>query len=256
MSDQTPRANVVGSDAALAAVVLTAVWELSRYRLHARLRGPCEARARGILQRWSRRACHWLGLEVRLHGTPAAGPCVYVANHRSYLDIPLLSAALGSTFVSRADVATWPVVGRAARAVGVVFVERDDPRSRMRAARAVARGARSAGVVVFPEGTTTGARLPAPFHTGLFRLLHRVGSPVVPVTIRYGDRRAYWTEDITLARHLRTRVLAGGPLAAALHVGEALDPRAHADGASLELAARAAVCAPIERQGELVQADR
>lgn len=246
----------LGGDPALAALVVSAVYELSRYRLRARLRGPSEARARAILQRWSGRACRWLGLEVHVHGAVSAGPRVYVANHRSYLDIPLLSSVLGTSFVSRADVATWPVVGRAARAVGVVFVERDDPRSRIRAARELWRQVRHAGVVVFPEGTTTGARLPGPFHPGLFRLLHRLACPVVPVTIRYGDRRAYWTDDLTLARHLRTRVLAGAPLAAAVHVGEALDPRSTRDAAGLARVAYDAVCGPIERLGELARAAR
>jgi 1-acyl-sn-glycerol-3-phosphate acyltransferase len=247
-------ASALGGDAALGALGASALYELWRYQAAARLRGPSEARAQAILQRWSRRACRWLGLDVRVYGISAPVRQVYVANHRSYLDIPLLSAVLGTTFVSRADVASWPVVGPAARCVGVVFVERDDPRSRIRAARALHRGVRNASITVFPEGTTTGARLPGAFHPGLFRLLHRLGCPVVPVTIRYGDRRAYWIEDVTLARHLRTRVLAGGRLTAAVHVGEPLDPRVHRDAAELISAAHAAVCAPIEQLGELAQA--
>jgi 1-acyl-sn-glycerol-3-phosphate acyltransferase len=233
---------------------VSAVYHLGRYRLWARFAGPSEPRARALLQRWSTGTCRRLGLEVEVHGTPGTGPRVYVANHRSYLDIPLLSAVLGTTFVSRADVATWPVVGRAAAVAGAVFVERDDPRSRIRAARALGRQARLARVVVFPEGTTTGTRLPGPFPPGLFRLLHRLACPVVPVTIRYGDRRAYWTDDVALGRHLRTRILAGGRLAAAVHVGEALDPRGAHDAAGLARATYDAVCGPIEQLGELARA--
>ena len=235
----------------LTAVVTSAAFDLWRYQARTLVRGPSTALAVAILQRWSRRACARLGLDVVVHGTPPATACMYVANHRSYLDIPLLSGVLGVAFMSRADVAGWPIVGGAARAVGCVFVERDDPAGRVRAARALARRLRTGSVVVFPEGTTGGDRLPRAFHEGLFRLLHRLRVPVVPVTVRYGDRRAYWTDDVGLLHHLRSRVLAADGTAAALHVGAVLDPRAHADGPSLARAARDAVCTPIEELGEL-----
>src|SRR5947208_2726574 len=137
--------------------------------------------------------------------------------------------------------------GRAAGGGG-----REDPRGRVRAARGLARRLASASVIVFPEGKTGARRLPGPFHPGLFRLLHRLGVPVVPVTIRYGDRRAYWTDDSRLVSHLWTRVLAGPSLPVAVHVGTALDPRAEADGESLARAAYHAVCRPIEDLDELV----
>ncbi len=238
-----------GASLATAVLVATAARDLWRYQLSARLCGPSPARAVGILQRWSRRAFTWLRLDVEVCGRPADEPCVYVANHRSYLDIPLLSGVLGASFMSRSDVAEWPIVGAAAKAVGTVFVDRGDLQGRARAARALVRRVRSASVVVFPEGTTTDARLPGPFHPGLFRLLHRMPTRVVPVTIRYGHRRAYWTDDVALATHLRARVLAAPRLAVTVHVGDALG--AEADAESLAAAAYRAVCRPIEEFGEL-----
>jgi 1-acyl-sn-glycerol-3-phosphate acyltransferase len=237
---------------ALGALVATAAADLWRYQAGARWRGPSLPHAVAVLGRWSRRAWRWLGVDVQVHGAPPATPAMYVANHRSYLDIPLLSGVLEASFMSRADVATWPIVGPAAAAVGSVFVERDDPRGRVRAARALARRLGTVSVVVFPEGTTGGERLPGAFHLGLFRLLHRLEVRVVPVTIRYGERRAYWTDEIGLGEHLRHRVLAS-PLAAAVHLGGALDPVAFADGDALARAAHAAVCRPIEELGELVR---
>src|SRR5581483_3731756 len=183
----------------LAAVAASAVGHLNLYRLSTLVGGRSPARARRILQRWSTATCRRFGIEVAVHGVPPSRVCAYAANHRSYLDIAVLSAALGATFVSRADVATWRVVGPAARAVEAVFVDRDDPRGRVRAARALARRLADASVVVFPEGTTGGGRIPAPFPSGPFRLLQHVAVPGVPVTLRYSDRRAYWTDDISLA---------------------------------------------------------
>lgn len=242
----------VAAQTATAALVVTAAAELWSYELSTRWRGPSVPRAVAILGRWSRRAWHWLKLEVRVHGALPQAPCLYVANHRSYLDIPLLAGVLDASFMSRADVATWPVIGAAARAVGSVFVERDDPHGRARAARTLMRRLGTVNVVVFPEGTTGAARLPGPFHLGLFRLLHRLDVRVVPVTIRYGDRRAYWTDNITLGRHLRRLVVGWPQLAAAVHVADALEVGRFADGEVLARAAYAAVCQPIEELGELV----
>ena len=230
----------------------SAAGHLCLYRLSTVLRGRSPARALQLFRHWGRRTCRWLGVEVTVHGMVPSRPCLYVANHRSYLDVPLLAGVLGASFLSRADVAHWWVIGGAARAIDTVFVERDDPRARMRAARALARRLCTGSVVVFPEGTTGGERVPGAFQPGLFRLLHRVRIPVVPVTIRYGDRLAYWTDDLTLARHLRRFVTGRRRVRAAVHIGQSLDAEAHPDGQSLAAAAYGAVCAPIETLGELV----
>ena len=236
----------------LAGTVASALSHLLVYRISALLWGHSPSRAVAFLQHWSVCAWRWLGLDVRATGAPPRTSCVYVANHRSYLDIPLLAGVLAAPFMSRADVAGWWVVGATARLVGSVFVERDDPQGRIRAARALARRLATGSIVVFPEGTTGGQRLPGPFHPGLFRLLHHLGVPVVPVTIRYDDRRAYWTDESGLASHLWTRVLAGGRLRAAVHIAAALDPRGEPNAESLTHAAYRAVCRPIEELGELL----
>ena len=233
-------------------MVASAAGHLCLYRLSTLLRGQSPARALRLFRHWGRRACGWLGVDVELHGTPPSRPCLYVANHRSYLDIPILAGVLGASFLSRADVAGWRVIGGAARAIDAVFVDRDDPRARMRAARALTRRLRTASVVVFPEGTTGGERAPGPFQPGVFRLLHRLRMPVVPVTIRYADRRAYWTDELALASHLRRFVIGDRPARAAVHLGPPLSAEEYPDGETLAGAAYRAVCGPIEAFGELV----
>jgi len=236
---------------AVAALLATGTARLWRYQLAARVAGPAPDRAAAILGEWSRASWPRLRLQVGVYGQRPPEPRLYVANHRSYLDVPVLAGVLDAAFLSRADVAAWPLIGNAARAVGTVFVDRDEPRQRIRAARALARRVRSANVVVFPEGTTGSGRLPAAFHLGLFRLVQRLGLSLVPVTLRYSDRRAYWTESLTLWEHLRARLYRGAPLRCAVHIGRELAAADHTDGVDLAQAAYAAVCAPIEELGEL-----
>ncbi|MGH7895258.1 MAG: lysophospholipid acyltransferase family protein, partial [Candidatus Binatia bacterium] len=189
---------------------------------------------------------------LRVEGEPPDGRCLFVANHRSYLDVLVLAEALRATFLSRADVADWRLVGPTAIAIGAVFVDRDDRGARARAARGLVRRLETERIIVFPEGTTTGAPLPGPFEPGLFRLLAHTRVPVIPVTLRYSRRDAYWIDDLDVETHLRTRILQGPPLVASVRVGLPFEGTLAADGDRLREAAYRAVAAPIERDGELV----
>lgn len=236
----------------MAALAVSAAGHLTLYKISERVSGASAERALWFFQHWGKRACAWLRLDVQVCGAASPPPCIYVSNHRSHLDIPLLTRVLGLPFLSRADVAGWPLVGTAARVTGAVFVDRDDPYSRARAARALHRHVGIASVVVFPEGATTGEALPRPFHLGLFRLVHRLNRPVVPVTIRYSRRAVYWADDTSFGTHLRSRVLNGPRLSSAVHIGHSIAPAAYGDAAALSQAVYRAVCRPIEEFGELV----
>ena len=225
---------------------------LALYLAAERFRRPSPERARTTLQWWARWACRWWRLRVEVIGSPLDEPCVYVSNHRTYLDIAVLAGILPAAFLSRADVARWPLIGPIARLTGAVLVEREDSTDRLRAARTLLGRMHSSSVVVFPEGTTTGERLPAPFRSGIFRLVQWRTAPIVPITLRYSDRRAYWVDDVTVGQHVRRRVLAGTPLAVNVHIGEPLRAQDFAGVDELAAAAYAAVCQPIEVSGELV----
>jgi lyso-ornithine lipid O-acyltransferase len=249
--DRRPRVPLVPY-VSLAVVVAAAFTRLWLYEAADRFRTPSAPRALATLAGWCRWALPWLGLQVEVEGTLPDTPCVYIANHRTYLDVPVLAGVLRAAFLSRADVATWPVIGPVARLTEVVFVDREDPHDRKRAARRLMQRLGSGSVVVFPEGTTTGAPLPAPFRAGLFRHVHAVSVPIVPVTLRYSDRRAYWVEELNAWQHFRTRVLTRPPLRLSVHIGAALRSADYGDAEQLAAAVYAAVCQPIAARGELV----
>ena len=244
-------ANVLRYYAALAPVVASAAAWVAALWTAERITGPSLARATVGFRAWCRATVRRLGVRLCVIGTPSDSPCIYIANHRSYMDIALLGGVLDGCFLSRADVAEWPLIGLAARGIGTVFIDRDDPRSGARAARALARCVRSRSIIIFPEASTYGERLPQPFPDALFRLLERLDAPVVPVTIRYGDRRAYWTDGLGIGDHLRARVLPAAPLVAAVHIGAPLRAADYAEPEAFGSAVYAAVCEPIERFGEL-----
>jgi 1-acyl-sn-glycerol-3-phosphate acyltransferase len=161
------------------------------------------------LHRVAIRHAKWIGLRIRIHGEiPRAG--LIVANHVSSLDIVALSAVACCAFVSKKEVARWPVFGLYARQGATIFVDRE----RRTAVADVAEEMRrrlDAGVplTLFPEGTSTGGDDVLPFRSSLFDPVVKLGCPVTACALRYSlddggsvaDEVAYW-RDMTLAPHL------------------------------------------------------
>jgi len=113
--------------------------------------------------------------------------CVYVANHASYLDSIVLTAALprNFSFIAKAELAGNVFTRVLLERIGAEFVERLDREKGVADARRIAAtlaGGRS--LMFFPEGTLM--RMPGllPFHMGAFQAAVAAGAPVVPVVIR------------------------------------------------------------------------
>jgi putative phosphoserine phosphatase/1-acylglycerol-3-phosphate O-acyltransferase len=129
---------------------------------------------------------------------PATGPVLLAANHRSYFDVAaigLVAARLGRPvrFLAKQEVFDAPVVGRLARALGGIPVERGtrSPDPMRRAAASLRAGE---VVIVLPQGTIPrGAEFFDPVlkgRTGTARLAAQTGAPVVPIGV-WGTERVW-----------------------------------------------------------------
>jgi 1-acyl-sn-glycerol-3-phosphate acyltransferase len=143
-----------------------------------------------ITRVWMRGLLRILGIRVRSYGVDALPSTVLLAaNHLSWLDILVLSASAESTFVSKAEVASWPVLGPFARAGGTVFVRRGDGRSALEVRAAMAHHLRDGGrLAFFPEGTTGDGRAIRHFRPRLFAAAADASVPVCPVALHYRER--------------------------------------------------------------------
>ena len=143
------------------------------------------------IPRWSRGILKVTGVTLTVEGLeniPKEGPCVFVGNHRSYYDIPLLLASLDRPYgiLAKEELEKIPLLSRWMKLLGCVFVQRDDVRASVRAlndATAIVESGRS--FIIFPEGTRYkgeegGA---GEFKAGAFRIAVKTGTPVVPVAI-------------------------------------------------------------------------
>jgi len=131
---------------------------------------------------------HVIGSPVRIEGGSVEPhyPCVVVANHASYLDGIILTAALppGFTYLIKRQMNRVPIAAFILRRLGSAFVDRDSRHDRHRTARALhSLATRGSALGFFPEGTFDKKPGLKAFHLGAFSAAARAKLPVVPVVI-------------------------------------------------------------------------
>lgn len=156
-----------------------------------------------------------LGIRTVLHGAPArTGGVLFVANHLSWADIPVLGSQLLAHFVAKSEVGAMGPVGWLADLQRTIYVERERRQTTAEQRNAIAeRLAAGGNVILFAEGTTGDGIRVLPFKSSLFSVVEGVDDLVVqPVSLAYTRlnglpmRRATlphiaWTGDMTLGAH-------------------------------------------------------
>ncbi|MBS9533979.1 1-acyl-sn-glycerol-3-phosphate acyltransferase [Mycobacterium sp. M1] len=111
-----------------------------------------------------------------------------VSGHVSWLDVFVIGALSPGSFVARADLIRWPVLGLLARLMRIIPIDRYSLRGLPTVVDAVAARLRAgATVVAFPEGTTWCGRARGVFHPALFQAAVDAARPVQPLRIDYRD---------------------------------------------------------------------
>lgn len=158
-------------------------------------------RERAIQVYW-RGVCRLFGIRITMTGTPAPRPCLFAANHTSYMDIAVLGAVLPASFVAKKEIAAWPVFGFLARLQRTVFVERKARHARSQSDMISARLAAMDNLILFPEGTSGDGIRVLDFKSTLFAIavpeIVRDKIAVQPVSIAYTH-----LDGMPLNRHLR-----------------------------------------------------
>lgn len=214
-----------------------------------RLRSVPEPRRTELRERWVQA---WAAGLLRMFGVAhsvrgalpvrsAERPCLIVASHRSPFDILLVLHAFGGSVLARHDLERWPVLGRAARTGGTIFVDRQDPRSGVKAIREIRRRLQAGRTVtVFPEGTTVAGDEVHVFQPGALSAARGLDVDLVPVGIAYESGVEFVNESfgqhlLRVSQRPRTRV--------AIRVGPTI--AGSADREALSASLRAAVQALV-----------
>ena len=118
---------------------------------------------------YHRALCALLGIRIRVMGqrTPQR-PLLLVANHSSWLDVPIITAVAPVVFVAKQEVASWPLLGLLAKLQRSVFVDRARRHKTGEVNAEIAQRLNDGDpVVLFGEGTSSDGNRVLPFRTAL-----------------------------------------------------------------------------------------
>ncbi len=156
------------------------------------------ARRSGVQRRFAGMLLRSCGIRLRVvdrrpvpgrpQFAPAGAGVLVACGHIGWADIIVLASVQPLAFVARADLIDWPLLGRLARIMRVVPIERE----RLRRLPAVVEqvGQRLAAgerIGFFPEGTTWCGRAYGKLRPAIFQAAVDTATPVQPVRLRYLD---------------------------------------------------------------------
>jgi 1-acyl-sn-glycerol-3-phosphate acyltransferase len=142
-----------------------------------------------IARAWAQSILFVSRVSVQVRGLSKIDPSqsyIYMANHQSNFDIPVLLGCLRVQFrwLAKAELFKIPVFGRGMKGCGYISIDRSDRKSAFKSLREAACTIRDGtSVLIFPEGTRSQDGKIRPFKKGGFVLAVDSGVPIVPVVI-------------------------------------------------------------------------
>ena len=171
--------------ASLLVHILSGLRTATQYRKHQSLEIP-DKEFQETQRQWLEQLSQRLPLNVIVKGEPTEEPALWVANHVSWMDIPVIGGVGHMGFLSKSEVANWPLIGKLAAIVGTLFIRRGNNSAAEEAIQLMKKHlSHGHSVLFFPEGTTTDGTKLRRFHPRLLAAAIDLGIPVQPVALRY-----------------------------------------------------------------------
>lgn len=143
-----------------------------------------------------------LGSKITTYGTEPTVSGLIISNHRTYFDsLVILNNILGYP-IAKKEVASWPLVGAACKATGVIFVNRENKKSRLKTRTQINLVLKKGfSILNTPEGTTHIEPVTIDFKPGAFVLAAQLGVPIIPIAVDYKNLSDAWIGDDTFIPH-------------------------------------------------------
>jgi len=148
-----------------------------------------DACAHAIARKWAQSGLKMNGSSIHVSGienVPKTGGVLFVANHQSNFDIPIMVGHIprDKGFIAKLELLKVPSFSRWMKYIGCIFIDRKDPRQSLTAISEAAERLKAGhSIVIFPEGTRSADGTVGPFKAGGLRLAIKARAPIVPVSI-------------------------------------------------------------------------
>ena len=112
-------------------------------------------------------------------------PTLYVSNHLSYLDIPVLGSAINGRFIAKNEISNWPVIGYLSKVGETIFTNRNLRFLKTNKSIISDYISRGDNIILFPEGTTSDGIRVLKFKSSLLTSLEQKNIFIQPIVINY-----------------------------------------------------------------------
>jgi 1-acyl-sn-glycerol-3-phosphate acyltransferase len=169
-----------------------------------------------VARAWSRSLLWVAGVKVEVEGLDKIAPggsYVFIANHRSYFDVPVILPHISAQFrfLANKNLFSVPFIGYHLKRAGNLPVDSSNPRDSLRTMSEAARviSERGISILLFPEGGRTAGEL-APFKDGAAYIAIKAGVPIVPIGLIGMPKIMPLNSAIISPGHVKMRV--GDPI--------------------------------------------
>lgn len=164
-----------------------------------------------IFYLWSKFTIETIGIELEVNGLEniPKETCVFIGNHSSILDIPILLYTVDRNlgFIAKKEMMKIPIIGYWLEKTKSVPLDRDNPRSAIKSINdGINNINEGCSMVIFPEGTRSKDGKVGEFKKGSLKLATKSKVPIVPVSI---DRASRSFEDNRKFRPAKIKVVFG-----------------------------------------------
>lgn len=143
---------------------------------------------------WAFNIVLWLAGTKRtvlgLENVPKDQAVLYVTNHRSFADIPIIYTSVPtlSGFVAKKEIKKVPFLNLWMMNLNCLFLDRDDLRAGLKTIlQGIEYIRQGYSMVISPEGTRNHGQELLPFKEGSMKMAEKTGCPIIPVAICNSD---------------------------------------------------------------------
>jgi 1-acyl-sn-glycerol-3-phosphate acyltransferase len=155
-----------------------------------------------VMCTWGKSILFVLGVKINRNELPKNKNFILMPNHRSYIDIFIVSGLTPAALVGKAEIKKWPFGKLGAKVTNSILVDRSEIKSLVTTMNKIKDSvSQNIPVTLFPEGTTYKGPLTKPFKNGSFKIAADAQIPVIPMAIHYRDENDAWVDKDTFVGH-------------------------------------------------------
>lgn len=129
---------------------------------------------------------------------------VIIANHVSWIDIPVLLKLYAVSFISRSEVKRWFLLNLLVNSGGTIYIDRNRKRDLLRVIDVMTNQLIAGDTMIglFPESKTTDGSIILPFKSSLFEAAIVAKSQIIPIVLIYCNKNNERTDSVTYANEI------------------------------------------------------